>query len=131
MPLYDQCVGRPENECLDNNAECNDARCLCKNTHFDKNGVCGKYQCKYPLVIGMNILRIKCFIRKDTKSNKITNKLKYSWISFSVPKIPLSFPCDFGDICLTQNAECRGGICQCVDTYYPRQQQCSEYFHNC
>ena len=42
VPLYDQCVGRPENECLDTNADCNDGRCLCKEIHFDKNGVCGK-----------------------------------------------------------------------------------------
>ncbi len=42
VPLYNQCEGRPQNECLDSNAQCDDGRCLCVDTHFDKNGICGE-----------------------------------------------------------------------------------------
>jgi len=51
---------------------------------------------------------------------------------YVVPKVLLNGPCDAGDECLSQLAQCVRGLCRCNEDYYDRQGVCgkSYYYYN-
>lgn len=121
VPLNRPCT--VDDICIDGNADCFGGYCVCRPTHFELNGECGKWFHQIPLKHKTYKLFLMKGLTYRTTEQLFCLQLKERRGKLNTPCLPSS---TIGRGCTDSNTKCSAGNCVCRDGYYERNAACSK-----